>query len=128
MTNILWVSRHTLTSDQVSDLERIYGEISITQYDKTITDVSELTKQGDYSVYAIVLTAELTADLMKIIPDGAQVIQPVSERVFTGKTLINPATGLEEKEYAYRHVCWRRVIKAVFETEELQEYERRAEQ
>ena len=128
MTNILWVSRHTLTSDQITDLKSIYGEISITQYDKTITDVSELTKQGDSDVYAVVLTAELISDLMKIIPEGRQVIQAVSERVFTGKTLVNPATGQEEKEYAYRHKCWRRVVKAVFETEELQGYERRAEQ
>lgn len=119
MTKILWVSRHTLTKEQISDLQRIYGEISIDQFDATISDVSEITEQGYYDVYAVVLTAELISDLMKIIPQGTQVIQAVSERVATGNTLTNPATGEEEKEYEFRHVCWRRVIKAVFETERL---------
>lgn len=116
---ILWVSRHTMTQEQKDDLKRIFGDTDITQYDSTVSDVSEIVSAGKFDVYAVVLTAELTANLMRIIPEGAQVIQPVSERVFTGRTIINPATGTEENDYEYRHKCWRRVIRAIFETEEL---------
>lgn len=117
--NILWVSRHTMTYEQEDDLKRIFGEISITQFDSTIADVSEIISYGVFDVYAVVLTAELIADLKKMVPENKMILQPVSERVYTEKNIKNPATGIEEKEYEYRHRCWRKVVKAEFETEEM---------
>lgn len=116
---ILWISRHSMTDEQENDLIRIYKHIEITKYDRTISSAGEIRDAGDYDVYAVVLTAELIASLKKILPPEKEILQPVSERIFTGRTIVNPATGAEEKEYEYKHRCWRKVIKAEFETVEL---------
>ncbi len=117
--NILWLSRHDMTTAQEIDLRRIYGDISIIKHDKTISDVKELLKFNDIKVFAVVLPADIIAKLKEIIVDDIEVIQPVSGRVKTGKTIINPATGKEESEYVFEHLYWQKVKKAIFETERL---------
>ena len=117
--SVLWFSRHDMTKEQIEDLERIYGDINIVKFDKTIKDFEEILSVGKFDVYAVVLPANLIARLMKICPENVQIIQPVSERVITENKIINPATQKEESEYEFRHVCWQRIVKAVFEVETL---------
>ena len=64
MKKILWISRHEMTIEQLDDLKRIYGEISITKVDKTIADVKEIEKYKDYDVIAVVLPINIIAELV----------------------------------------------------------------
>ncbi len=116
MKKILWVSRHTMVNEQYDDLKRIYGEVEVIQYDKTVNDVKEILR-NDIEVYAIVLPLNLIFDLRKYTK--AEIIQPVSGRVSTGKTIFNNASGKYESEYIYKHLYWQKIIKFDMETERL---------
>lgn len=113
---IIWVSRHAMTNEQKADLERIYGQTELIQYDETLDNIAPLLAL-DADVYAVVLSAALIADLIKAT--SAEVIQPVSGRVRTGRTVFNSATGRNENEYVYKHLCWQRIVCFEFETERL---------
>lgn len=116
MKKILWVSRHAMTSDQMADLERIYGVFELIQYDETLTDITTLLEY-DVDVYAVVLPIDLIALLRK--STSSDVIQPVSGRVKTDRLIINNATGEYENEYLYRHLYWQLITKCEIETERL---------
>lgn len=108
---ILWISRHEMTSEQYNDLERIYGKVKITQYDKTVTDVKEILR-NNVDVYAVVLPVNLISDLRK--NTKSEIIQSVSGRIFTGKT-----TADKESEYVFKHLYWQKIIKFDIETERI---------
>ena len=105
-----------MTSEQKADLERIYGQIELIQYDETLDDITPLLALNA-DVYAVVLSSALIADLKKA--SSAEIIQPVSGRVRTGSTVFNSATGRNENEYVYKHLCWQRIVQFEFETERL---------
>lgn len=105
-----------MTEEQKADLFRIYGGIKIIQHDNTVTDVSELIR-FDPDVYAVVLPVELIAKLKK--NTSAEVIQPVSGREKSGRSVLNSATGSQETEYVYKHLYWQRINKCEIETERL---------
>lgn len=113
---ILWVSRHSMTSEQTADLERIYGDFELIQHDETLTDIDPLLGY-DVDVYAVVLPVELIALLRK--NTSADIIQPVSGRVKTDRLIVNNATGIFENEYAYKHLYWQLIRKCEIETERL---------
>lgn len=50
---ILWVSRHSMISEQQADLERIYGAVELIQHDETLNDITPLLEY-DVDVYAVV--------------------------------------------------------------------------
>lgn len=54
MKKILWVSRHKMTSEQIADLESVYGDIQTEILDSTIEDVKKIA-ETDADVYAVVL-------------------------------------------------------------------------
>ncbi len=108
---ILWISRHEMTSEQYNDLERIYGKVKITQYDKTVTDIKEIPR-NNVDVYAVVLPVNLISDLRK--NTESEIIQSVSGRIFTGKT-----TADKESEYVFKHLYWQKIIKFDIETERI---------
>lgn len=113
---ILWVSRHTMTSEQLEDLHRIYGDFEISQLDKTIKDVKEILEiQAD--VYAVVLPMNLLIKLRN--STNADIIQPISERISTGNKVLNPANNVYENEYVFKHMYWERILKAYIELERL---------
>ncbi len=112
MTKILWLSRHQMTQEQVKDLERIYGEIEIKTFDKSVTGWKDVAKEGeDCDVLAVVLPPSILADLTNPRNNVKPVIRAKANRVPTGRTVINPATGKEETEYRFEHAGWERVIK-----------------
>lgn len=108
---ILWISRHEMTSEQYNDLERIYGKVKITQYDKTVTDIKEIPR-NNVDVYAVVLPVNLISDLRK--NTESEIIQSVSGRIFTGKT-----TADKKSEYVFKHLYWQKIIKFDIETERI---------
>ncbi len=116
MKKVLWISRHEMTTEQLDDLKRIYGEISITKVDKTIADVKEIEKYKDYDVIAVVLPINIIAELVskKL---NAQIIQPVAERIMSNEEVLNLATGEYEKAYIFKHKYWQRIISIEIKTE-----------
>lgn len=53
-TKVLWVSRHEMTSEQLADLRRIYGNVSVTKLDKTIQSAEDILEVGDaFDVYVL---------------------------------------------------------------------------
>ena len=105
-----------MTFEQKADLERIYGAFELIQHDETLTDITPLLKYN-VDVYAVVLPIDLIALLKK--STDADIIQPVSGRVKTDRSIINSATGKYENEYIYKHLYWQLIKKCEIETERL---------
>ena len=119
-TKILWLSRHTMTAEQLADLNRIYGEVEVKQFDQSVSGWKDVVEQGeDCDVLAVVLPPAILADLTNPRNNTKPVIRAIANRVPTGNMIINPATGKEEVEFKFEHVGWERVVKVVVETERL---------
>lgn len=118
---ILWLSRHTMTDSQLSDLKRIYGDdINIIQYTDTVSGYKDVLEAGsECDVLAVVLPPSILADLVNPRNNTKPVIRAVANRIETGNMITNPATGMEEKEFRFEHDHWERVLKIVVETERL---------
>jgi len=117
---ILWVSRHKMTSEQMIDLKKYYGEIEILSADKTFNSAEEIIEYAEnINVYAVVLPTEILIKLFNLLSDDKDLLMSYSKRVLTEKTVLNSATGEYEPEYKFVHDCWKRVTHAEFETEEL---------
>lgn len=112
MTKILWLSRHTMTEAQIADLNRIYGEIEVKTFDQSVSGWKDVVEAGaDCDVLAVVLPPAILADLTNPRNNIKPVIRAKANRVPTGNTIINPATGKEETEYRFEHAGWEKVIK-----------------
>lgn len=112
MTKLLWLSRHNMTETQLSDLKRIYGEVEVKQYDQSVNDWKDVVKEGaDCDVLAVVLPPAILADLTNPRNNTKPVIRAKANRVATGNTITNPATGKEEAEYRFEHAGWEQIMK-----------------
>lgn len=112
MTKILWLSRHTMTEAQIADLNRIYGEIEVKTFDQSVSGWKDVVEAGaDCDVLAVVLPPAILADLTNPRNNIKPVIRAKANRVPTGNTIVNPATGKEETEYRFEHAGWEKVIK-----------------
>ena len=119
-TKVLWVSRHNMTQEQLVDLNRIYGDVEIQQYSDTVINAKQITELGtNCDVFAVVLPPALLADLTNPRTNTKPVIRAIANRVATGRTVVNPATGAEEPEMKFVHAGWERVIKIEIVTERL---------
>lgn len=112
MKKVLWVSRHEMTAEQLNDLKRIYGEVTVEKLDATVKRAEEITAIPA-DIYAVVLPTDMIADLLHKTTNP--VISAVSERVKEG-TVLNPATGKEEAQYVFRHVAWKQFVRIEIET------------
>ena len=120
MSKILWLSRHTLTQDQLNDLNRIYGMVEVKTFDQTVTSWKEVAEAGyDCDILAVVLPPAILADLTNPRNNTKPVIRAKANRVPTGNTTFNPATGKNEAEYRFEHAGWERVLKIEVITEDL---------
>lgn len=120
MVKILWVSRHTMTTEQITDLQRIYGDIEIQQFADSVESAKQVVELGsDCDVLAVVLPPVFLVDLTNPRINTKPVIRSVANRVATGRTVVNPATGAEEPEMKFEHVAWERVVKVEIVTEKL---------
>ena len=120
MTKLLWLSRHTMTEAQLSDLKRIYGEIEIKHFDQTVSSWRDVVEAGnDCDVLAVVLPPAIISDLTNPRNNSKPVIRAKANRVATGETIVNPATGKEEAEYRFEHAGWEKIIRIEVITEDL---------
>ena len=120
VTKILWLSRHNMTGEQYVDLKRIYGNIEIKQVSKTVNGWQDVVDLGyDCDVLAVVLPISILADLTNPRNNRKPVIRAKSNRVPTGKSVLNPATGKEEEEYLFEHVGWEQIESVVLSVKEL---------
>lgn len=122
VTKILWLSRHNMTGEQYVDLQRIYGygKIEIKQVSKTVNGWQDVVDLGyDCDVLAVVLPISILADLTNPQNNRKPVIRAKSNRVPTGKSVLNPATGKEEEEYLFEHVGWEQIESVVLSVKEL---------
>lgn len=117
---ILWVSRHTMTQAQEADLRRIYGEVEVKQFADSVTSAKQVVELGsDCDVLAVVLPPAFLADLTNQRVNQKPVIRAIANRVATGRTVTNPATGTKEPEMKFEHAGWERVMKVEIVTEKL---------
>ena len=117
---ILWLSRHNMTNEQIADLKRIYGDVEIKHYTDTVSSWKDVVEIGeDCDVLAVVLPPAILADLVNPRNNNKPVIRAIANRVETGNTVINPATGKEEKEYMFVHAGWEKIVKIEIITERL---------
>ncbi len=118
---ILWLSRHNMTNEQITDLKRIYGDgIEIKHHTDTVNSWKDVVEVGsDCDVLAVVLPPAILADLVNPRNNTKPVIRAIANRVETGNTVINPATGKEEKEFLFVHAGWERILKIEVVTERL---------
>ena len=116
---VLWISRHEMTDDQLSDLERIMeGPVRLFPWRDTVLDVSALlpaVKRAD--AVAAVLPLELMARLLRLT-GGKPLLQAVSRRLPTGKLRTTPEGG-SEPEFTFVHDCWQQVLRLEIETKTL---------
>ena len=118
---ILWFSRHNMTTDQISDLKRIFGEdIEIKHVSENAASFRDVLAAGeDCDVLAVVLPPALLADLTNPRNNTKPVIRAIANRVATGNKVVNPATDREEDEYKFVHAGWEKVVKIEVVTEKL---------
>lgn len=118
---ILWVSRHIMEMNQIADLQRIYGaDVEVKQFADSVESAKQVVELGsDCDVLAVVLPPAFLADLTNPRVNQKPVIRTIANRVPTGKTIINPATGKEEPEMKFEHAGWERVVKVEIVTEKL---------
>ncbi|NMB30529.1 MAG: hypothetical protein GX988_03700 [Clostridiales bacterium] len=117
---ILWVSRHKMTDEQISSLNKIYGDFELIMADKTFEKAEDIVNFIDgVDVYAVVLPVVILADLFKLIGREQDLIYSHSQRVPTSKKVINPATGAYELEYKFQHTKWQRITQLELLTEDL---------
>lgn len=119
MKHVLWVSRHEMTPTQRSDLERIMGgPVKLFPWQETVRCAEELRPAlAVCDAAAVVLPLELLEQVLHLA-DGKPVLQAVSERHATGRTVPTP-DGREEPEFAFVHAGWRQVLRLELETRTL---------
>lgn len=106
MKNVLWVSRHEMTTGQREDLQRILADDFTTEViGHTIKTVDEIVARADEKdIIAVVLPPQLTCNLLKEIKDQ-KVIQSVSKRI----EVPNPETG--KSDFIFVHDRWEHIVK-----------------
>lgn len=118
---ILWLSRHNMTQEQITDLRRIYGDdVEIKHHTDTVNSWKDVVEVGsDCNVLAVVLPPAILADLANPRNNTKPVIRAIANRVETGNTIVNPATNEKEKEFKFVHAGRERIIKIEVITERL---------
>ena len=118
MKKVLWISRHEMTQEQRSDLDRITGGAELLLWKETVTDIAKLLpllQQAD--AVAAVLPPELLAELLALAGDKP-VLRAVSERRATGCIRTLP-DGRREQEFAYVHAGWEQLLRMDVRTRRL---------
>lgn len=119
MKKVLWISRHEMTTAQLSDLERIMGgTVKLLCWKENVRNVTELMpliEQAD--AIAAVLPLQMQANLLQVA-EGKPVLQAVAERVLsdTERTL---ADGRKEREVQFVHKRWEQLLRIDVQTKAL---------
>lgn len=119
MKKVLWISRHEMTTAQLSDLERIMGgTVKLLCWKENVRNVTELMpliEQAD--AIAAVLPLQMQANLLNVA-EGKPVLQAVAERVLseTERTLED---GRKEREVQFVHKRWEQLLRIDVQTKVL---------
>ena len=119
MKKVLWISRHEMTTAQLSDLERIMGgTVKLLCWKENVRNVTELMpliEQAD--AIAAVLPLQMQANLLQVA-EGKPVLQAVAERVLseTERTLED---GRKEREVQFVHKRWEQLLRIDVQTKVL---------
>jgi hypothetical protein len=110
-----------MTAGQVADLKRIYGaDVEVSTHSEQVANAAKVVELGaEFDVLAVVLPPVILTDLVNPRVNQKPVIRAVANRVATGNTVLNPATGKEETEFRFEHSAWERVLKIEVVTERL---------
>ena len=86
MKKILWISRHTMTPDQLSDLKRVLDDtVEVAQFTETVKNVNDLKPfVDDADVICAVLPIDKLSELMDIC-GGKPVLQAKSSGYQRGR-------------------------------------------
>lgn len=103
-TQVLWFSRHSLSTAQLSDLQALYGPVEITQVDRSIASVSEIQEEINASdVLAVVAPIHLQGQFLQWA--GARpVLLCRNHRIPTGEVGPNG-----DPMYTFVHAGWDRL-------------------
>ncbi len=108
---VLWFSRHDLDQDQINDLMRVFGDVTITKVSKTIDTAFELKDEvADADIIAIVAPINLQQQFLKLAA-GKPVIMSMSDRIITKSD-----DGTEDK-VTFKFKNWIRLVKIDIVTE-----------
>lgn len=89
---VLWFSRHDLDQDQLTDLNRIFGDVVVTKVSKTVNTAFELQEEiADADIIGIVAPINLQQQFLKLA-NGKPVIMSTSDRI-----IIKQDDGSEDK-------------------------------
>jgi hypothetical protein len=108
MKKVLWFSRHELSVEQLSDLQRIFGEVEVSQVNKTITAANEIRDDiNEADVIAIVAPLPLQQQFLQIA-NGKPVVFCKNDRI------VDPD---DNSKVTFSHAGWFQIkeIKVVFE-------------
>lgn len=82
-------------------------QIRNSSFKQSVSSWKDVVEAGtDCDVLAIVLPPAILADLTNPRNNSKPVIRAKANRVPTGNTIVNPATGKEETEYRFEHARW----------------------
>lgn len=117
-TKILWLSRHAMTDEQEAALRNKFPNgIEIIPHRDQVKNWKEVADLGkDCDVLAVVLPPTILGELVNPRNNSKPVIRAVSSQCAVG-TVVNPATGEEEIQYAFQFQGWQRVLRISIETE-----------
>ena len=121
MKRVLWISRHQMTAEQRSDLERVMGEaVELRPWTETVEDLTELCPEVERAdAAAAVLPVELLAELVRLA-GKRPVLQTAAVRTPTGRVRTLP-DGRREPELAFAHGGWRQILRLELEVRDLSE-------
>lgn len=117
MKRVLWISRHPMTQAQLTDLERaMSGPVRLVAWTDTVENVEDLLPAlEEVDAAAAVLPTELLARLLELAGEKP-VLLAQAGRIFTGRWLTRP-DGRRERETAYVHQGWKRLLELRVRTE-----------
>jgi len=108
-TKVLWFSRHELSTEQLADLQRVYGEVDVTQVNKTIQDAREIKDDVEAAdVVAIVAPLPLQQSFLQVAGKDKPVIFCKNQRI------IDP---VDNSKVEFKHAGWFKIVRieTVFE-------------
>ena len=119
MKNVLWISRHRMTSAQLTDLERVAGgPVSLNCWTDTVAGFGSLLQPiAEADLIAAVLPPDKLVELLQLA-GSRPVLRAVSARRPTGYTVVS-AAGQPEAEFAFEHLYWEQILKAEIRTRRL---------
>ena len=119
MKRVLWISRHQMTPEQRTDLERVLGdEVELYPWAETVENLAELRPELERAdAVAAVLPVERLAELLQL-SGGRPVLLAAAVRTPTGRVRTLP-DGRREPEFAFAHGGWRQLLRLELEVRSL---------